>query len=251
MTEINKYHTSKIYKISSPQCDKFYIGMTTQTLEKRLRGHKAAYKRYVEKKLGCCIASFEVVKFDDCIIQLIEDVKCNNKKELEMIEEAYIKEYQNKTLNKHIPGRMIINNVKDDTEFIINNYLNLTLGVNVEGLNNIKIYTINKQIAKIKEIINDIGFNLDNRNIEIRHDIFVKNIDKVLEKMNEKEFKQLFNHNKITFIKSRISQFFRKWGLCFNSNEKNKREGDKVKTITYHKLSNINEIDNYFKVYDI
>jgi hypothetical protein len=251
MTEINKYHTSKIYKISSPQCDKFYIGMTTSTLEKRLRGHKSAYKRYVEKKLGCCIASFEVVKFDDCIIQLIEDVKCNNKKELEMIEEAYIKEYQNKTLNKHIPGRMIINDVKDDTEFIKNNYLNLTLGVSVEEYNEAKINTINKQIAKIKEIINDIGFNLDNRNIEIRHDIFVKNIDKVLEKMNEKEFKQLFNHNKITFIKSRISQFFRKWGLCFNSDEKNKREGDKVKTITYHKLSNINEIDNYFKVYDI
>lgn len=251
MTEINKYHTSKIYKISSPQCDKFYIGMTTQTLEKRLRGHKSAYKRYVEKKLGCCIASFEVVKFDDCIIELIEDVKCNNKKELEMIEEAYIKEYQNKTLNKHIPGRMIINDVKDDTEFIQNNYLNLTLGVSVEEHNEAKINTINKQIAKIKEIINDIGFNLDNRNIEIRHDIFVKNIDKIIEKMNEKEFKNLFNHNKITFIKSRISQFFRKWGLCFNSVDKNKREGSKVKTITYHKLSNINEIENYFKVYEI
>jgi len=226
--------------------------MTTQTLEKRLREHKSAYKRYVEKKLGYCIASFEVVKFDDCIIELIEDVKCNNKKELEMIEEAYIKEYQNKTLNKHIPGRMIINDVKDDTEFIKNNYLNLTLGVNGEELDNFKIYTIKKQISKMKEIINDIGFNLDNRNIEIRHDIFVKNIDKVLEKMNEKGFKMLFNHSKQKiFVKSRISQFFREWGLCFDSIAKSKREGDKVLTITYHKLSNINEIENYFKVYEI
>jgi hypothetical protein len=117
MTEINKYHTSKIYKISSPQIEKFYIGMTTQTLEKRLRGHKSAYKRYVEKKLGCCLASFEVVKFDDCIIELIKDVKCNNKKQLEMIEEECIKEYQDKIFNKHIPGRMIINEKKEETKW--------------------------------------------------------------------------------------------------------------------------------------
>jgi hypothetical protein len=246
---INKYHTSKIYKISSPQSEKFYIGSTIQTLEARLRCHKSAYKRYIEKKLGYCLTSFNVVKFDDCIIELIKDVKCENKKELEMIEEAYIKEYHNRILNKHIPGRMIINNVKEDKEdkeHIQYNYLNLTRGVSIEEKN--EINTIKKQIEKMKEIINDIGFDLNNRNIEIKHDIFTQNIEKVIEtKMNTKDFKILFGKSKITFIKSRISQFFNDYGLCFKSRKVNKRNGDKIMKITYHKLCNVDIIDNYLK----
>jgi len=103
-TEINKYHTSKIYKISSPQCDKFYIGSTTQTLKERLRHHKLDYKRYIEKGIGC-LTSFEILKFDDCIIELIKDVNCENRKELERTEGEYVKEYHNRILNKTIPGR--------------------------------------------------------------------------------------------------------------------------------------------------
>jgi hypothetical protein len=107
--EINKYHTSKIYKITSSQCDKFYIGSTTQTLITRLKRHKSAYKRYITKNLGYCLTSFNIVKYDDAIIELIKDVKCNNKKQLEMIEEECIKENHDRIFNKHVPGRMIIN----------------------------------------------------------------------------------------------------------------------------------------------
>jgi len=103
--EINKYHTSKIYKISSPRCDKFYIGSTTQTLKERLSKHKANYKIYINKGIGSCFTSFEIVKFDDCIIQLIKDVKCENRKELERIEGQYILEYHDRILNKNVAGR--------------------------------------------------------------------------------------------------------------------------------------------------
>jgi len=104
-TKINKYHTSKIYKISSSQCEKFYIGSTTQILKRRLAGHKSHYKHYIEKGFGRCITSFEIVKFDDCIIELIKNVKCENKKELERIEGECILEHHNRILNKIVAGR--------------------------------------------------------------------------------------------------------------------------------------------------
>jgi hypothetical protein len=65
--------------------------------------------------------------------------------------------------------------------------------------------------------------------------------------MNTKDFKILFNKSKITFIKSRISSFFIDWGLCFESKKIPKRDGDKVKNITYKKLCNIDIIDEYLK----
>lgn len=105
MTEINKYHTSKIYKISSPQCDKFYIGSTIKTLKARLSKHKADYKIYLEKGIGSCMTSFEIVKFDDCIIELIKDVNCESKKELERIEGECILEHHDRILNKKVAGR--------------------------------------------------------------------------------------------------------------------------------------------------
>jgi hypothetical protein len=104
-TETNKYHTSKIYKISSPRCEKFYIGSTTRTLKERLSRHKANYKIYIEKGIGSCLTSFKVVKFDDAIIELIKNVKCENRKDLDKIEGECIKEHHNRILNKNVAGR--------------------------------------------------------------------------------------------------------------------------------------------------
>jgi hypothetical protein len=106
-TEINKYHTSKIYKLSSPQCEKFYIGSTTRTLNVRLTQHKSDYKIYLEKSIGSYLTSFEVVKFDDCIIELIKGVKCESKKELDRIEGECILEHHDRILNKNVAGRTL------------------------------------------------------------------------------------------------------------------------------------------------
>ena len=105
MSETNKYNTSKIYKISSTQCDKFYIGSTTQTLNQRLSVHKSSYKRYAEKGIGSYTTSYEVVKYDDAIIELLKNVKCENKKDLDRIEGECILEHHNRILNKFVAGR--------------------------------------------------------------------------------------------------------------------------------------------------
>jgi hypothetical protein len=177
--------------------------------------------------------------------KIIEKQRQN--KEITENEQYQINKYimKEKWLLKELDEEIIKNHI--DKDYILENYLNLISGVSVEHKNEIKINTIKKQIEKVKEIIKDIGFDLDNRDIQISHDVYTTNINKVIEKMNTKDFKILFTHSKIKFVKSRISEFFDDWGLCFESKKVPKRDGDKVKKITYHKLSNINIIDDYLK----
>ena len=74
----NKYMNGKIYSIRSYQTDKIYIGFTTQPLHKRLFKHRNGYKNYKihSKKYT---SSFEIIKFDDNYIELIEEYPCVNK----------------------------------------------------------------------------------------------------------------------------------------------------------------------------
>lgn len=116
MTEINKYHNSKIYKLVSPQTEKYYIGSTITTIEVRFSKHKYDYKRYIEKGIGRYITSFEIVKFDDCKIELIKLFNCENRKELEIEEGILIKQYYDNILNKNIPCRTIKEWCNDNKE---------------------------------------------------------------------------------------------------------------------------------------
>jgi len=68
------YQNGKIYKIyspSHPEIDPYY-GSTTQLLHKRFTDHK--YERSCASKLIIC--------YEDAIIELVEEVKCNNVEEL-------------------------------------------------------------------------------------------------------------------------------------------------------------------------
>jgi hypothetical protein len=75
------------------------------TLSRRLSDHKSLYKRYIEKGIGCCSTSFEIIKFDDAIIELIKNVKCENRKDLDKIEGECILEHHDRILNKNVAGR--------------------------------------------------------------------------------------------------------------------------------------------------
>ncbi len=58
-----------IYKI---YCN-IYIGSTTQNLKSRLSQHKYFYKQYLNGK-NIYYSSFEILKYNDYEIQLIENV---------------------------------------------------------------------------------------------------------------------------------------------------------------------------------
>ena len=96
------YKQGKVYCLRSHQTDDVYIGSTIQPLHKRLYGHKVSYKRWKEGKFGC-LTSFEIIKHDDCYIELLEECPCDNKNQLERREGQLIRELD--CVNKVVAGR--------------------------------------------------------------------------------------------------------------------------------------------------
>jgi len=76
------YSKGKIYKITSSKTNDVYVGSTCEpTLSRRMHGHRSSFKRYKEGKTNFT-SSFEILKYDDAEIILIESYPCKNKDEL-------------------------------------------------------------------------------------------------------------------------------------------------------------------------
>lgn len=90
------YQMGKIYKITSTQTDKIYVGSTCKKyLSERLSAHKSAYRTRASGRSSKC-ASFDILCFDDAMIVLIELFPCNSKDEL------FAREQHHMDLNKQI-----------------------------------------------------------------------------------------------------------------------------------------------------
>jgi len=96
------YKNGKIYAIRSYQTDDIYIGSTCSPLSKRFYEHKKCYERYLKCKYEN-VSSFEIIKYEDAYIELIEKYPCNDKTELRKREGEYIRQME--CVNKVIPGR--------------------------------------------------------------------------------------------------------------------------------------------------
>ena len=110
------YSNGKIYTIRSYRTDQLYVGSTVQPLYKRLHAHRKDYKRYQNDK-GYYTTSFEILKFEDCYIELIEEFPCENKQQLEKREGELIR--TNACVNKRIEGRTRAEYREDNKEHII------------------------------------------------------------------------------------------------------------------------------------
>ena len=94
----NKYQRGKIYKLISKQTNDVYYGSTIETvLTNRLSGHRKHYKLWLNNKSNY-ISSYEIVKYDDVKIILVENFPCNTKYELTAREQYYID--NNECVNK-------------------------------------------------------------------------------------------------------------------------------------------------------
>jgi predicted GIY-YIG superfamily endonuclease len=90
------YNDSKIYKITSSKTDKIYIGVTTKSLETRMKQHLQHYERFIKNDLPTdFISSFQVIKNGDAKIELIEMFPCKSKFELEDREKYLINHTEN------------------------------------------------------------------------------------------------------------------------------------------------------------
>jgi predicted ATP-dependent protease len=111
------YQKSKIYKLWSPSKNLVYYGSTTQAISQRFNEHISRYKKYTENNNYCgCTRSFEILKYEDYKIELIEDYPCNNKQQLLKKEAEYIK--NNNCVNKEIPLRTKKEWEQDNKELI-------------------------------------------------------------------------------------------------------------------------------------
>ena len=90
----------KIYKLVSFQTDKVYVGSTCSLLSKRFYEHKMKFKKSHDK---LNLTSFEILKYADCDIILLEDFPCENRNQLHARERYYIESLS--CVNKNIPTR--------------------------------------------------------------------------------------------------------------------------------------------------
>ena len=92
------YQNGKIYKLTSSQTDKIYVGSTCDELKRRFSSHKSNFKT----KTQVCKAD-EVLCFEDVKIELVENFPCDSKEKLHLRELHFIKELN--AINVWLPVR--------------------------------------------------------------------------------------------------------------------------------------------------
>jgi hypothetical protein len=88
----SKYKNGKIYRIICLYTGKYYYGSTYLTIRERLRNHKKNYTSYLNGT-GSYTTSYEIIKNNNFVIELVEEYPCSNKRELEKQEDIYIKKF--------------------------------------------------------------------------------------------------------------------------------------------------------------
>lgn len=91
-----------IYKITSPNTSKIYIGSTTQNINQRYSQHISFYKLYLKNKAKYT-TSFEIISSGNSNIELVELIDDINN--LHSKEKYYIQLNKINCVNKQIPTR--------------------------------------------------------------------------------------------------------------------------------------------------
>ena len=99
------YQNGKIYMLTTQKNCKVYIGSTTTTLNTRLTEHSSSYKRWLCGYHKNYITAYEVLEFDDCKIELIEEYPCENLTELHKRECYHLKLNIDFIVNRYITGK--------------------------------------------------------------------------------------------------------------------------------------------------
>lgn len=121
MSSSDENNLCSIYAIRSPSTPKYYIGSTSLKLSKRFSIHKYQYKQYQLNKFNY-ITVFEILKYNDCFIELIEEYECETKKQLHQREGEHIRSHRKLTIchlvNKKVDGRTAQEYLHDNFEKI-------------------------------------------------------------------------------------------------------------------------------------
>lgn len=211
----------KIYSLRSYQTENIYIGSTTQKLCKRLQNHKNDYKIYLLDKKPY-ISSFEIVKYDDAYIELIENVICNDKNELRKKEGEYIRKID--CVNKVIAGRTKNEYYEEHKEELIQKQ-KIYDGKNKEERKekSKKFYDKNKD--EIKNKLKDYYDKNKDEVIQKKKDYYEQNKEKIKEKI-----KDYYEKNKDE-INKKHRDYYEQNKDKINENRKIKRDKLKNKLV--------------------
>lgn len=91
-----------IYAIKSQQTDDVYVGSTKSDLNTRFSQHKCGFKKYLRDSKGYATC-YEILKYDDAYIELLEECSCESRKALVKKEGEYMIKLN--SINKCIGGR--------------------------------------------------------------------------------------------------------------------------------------------------
>lgn len=95
------YSKAKLYMITSSQTDKIYIGSTIKRLCERMSQHRSYYQKYMVKQTHKIYEDyFDIVQFSDARIQLLENVSCKDKCELNQKLQQRIEILKDKVCNR-------------------------------------------------------------------------------------------------------------------------------------------------------
>ena len=166
------YNKGKIYKIISDSCPLPYIGSTTSSLNYRFTKHCSRYKSW-RNKVSTYTCSFEILKYDDARIELIENYPCNSREELEKQEGSYIIIGKN-CVNKQKAGRN--GDYKEYQKNWYQNPENKKRQAELQKAPAIKAYRSEKVECDCGELISRI--NLKNHRKSSQHKLFLENPEK-------------------------------------------------------------------------
>lgn len=182
------FANAKIYQIKSFQTDLVYVGSTCcPRLCQRLRAHRYDYNCWLKNKKKY-VTSFEILKYDDHYIELVEDVECSSRDELRAREGYYIKTL--KSVNICISGRSRKEWFNDNKEHIKQYQLKYR-EKNKDKLKKQEKLKYIKNKEKIKKRVNEYYHN----NKDKRKEYLKKNKDKIKEYKKQYRLK---NKDKLT-----------------------------------------------------
>lgn len=116
-----KYQNGKIYAIKSHNSPLLYIGSTYRPCSYRFSIHKYNYKQWLNNINRHYQSPFDVLQFGDCYIEILEDVNCQTRAELEIREKHYIHIYSAACVNRNNRLKIVPEHLAILDEIIANN----------------------------------------------------------------------------------------------------------------------------------
>jgi hypothetical protein len=116
-----KYEHGKVYAIKSNNSPLIYIGSTYRPCSYRFSIHKYNYKQWLNNNNRHYQSPFDVLQFGDCYIEILEDVNCETRHELELREKHYIHMFSAVCVNRNNRLKIIPEHIAILDEIIANN----------------------------------------------------------------------------------------------------------------------------------